>query len=410
MSNDEYVKAIMSNNLPKLKAIIHSLTNVSEAKYQINLTEYQRANNYDNYNYGRQRNDDDRIDDDVPSNGLTLLHVAAFYNSLECFRFLEINNYIDIKKESTSGFYPLHYACRSGSYEVAMYILTKDPSQARKQVEGSSVQLLYCATVGGDPEIMAELFKNGATMTSGLNDEPSLTKKAIGVHNIEILQILLKNQKKKNSNQDNSEFTPAMNAIIAHNPDALDAVYRHKADIKAFVTDSKGDSISMFSLICSLDTQKVFKHLLIKYLKEARTECIEPPKNHPQSGVCHWACQYCDIDVAELMFQTVGADPNRLDHERRLGPHCLTLKKGPDVIKMLNFLIDKGLKINLPNSKSLLECFITVISPNYEAIEFLIDNGANYNVRHSSKNMSLYDFVKSGNNTKMKKAFKIIPK
>lgn len=65
----------------------------------------------------------------LPFEYLTLLHVAAFFDYLEVFVFLEsLGLPLDIK--SAALYSPLHYACLSGSLEICTYILKKDPKEA----------------------------------------------------------------------------------------------------------------------------------------------------------------------------------------------------------------------------------------------------------------------------------------
>jgi ankyrin repeat protein len=96
---------------------------------------------------------------------LAPLHIAAFYNSLECFVFLLDNTSyeLDISQTSAEDYHPLHYAVYGGAYEVVSYILSKKPDEARVIIarEGAK-NLLYLAIKSGDHRIMKLLLDCGA--------------------------------------------------------------------------------------------------------------------------------------------------------------------------------------------------------------------------------------------------------
>ncbi|KAK8864976.1 hypothetical protein M9Y10_010503 [Tritrichomonas musculus] len=407
---DRLVKMVSLNDLVSLRSYLNRNVhfNVGEANFSY---ESETHKSFDR-NARNRRNDDDQQEEDLPNTGLTLLHIAAYYNALECFRYLQLEKKLGLSRKSAGDFLPLHYACRTGSYEVALYILTSEPSQATYQVSGGgNLQLLYCATVGGDPQILEALFYGGAKMTNtAINNEKKLIEKAIGVHNREILTILLDHPAQKGKNT--PEMTTAMRAVICHNPEALGIIYR-KGDALVHFTDKFGYH-SLISLICEMDPGKSFKKILLQILTDVAENEIEPPVKGGlmyQSGVCHWACMYYDLEVARKMFKTKGFLPNRLDNEHKTGAARLAERKGKEVIEILDLLITQhDFNINARENESyptLLESFASAINANYEAIQFLIASGARTDVKHSKKNMTLYDFVKGGKNIKLKKAFGI---
>ena len=156
------------------------------------------------------------------------------------------------------------------------------------------------------------------------------------------------------------------------------------------------------------------KKMLLQILDDVAENEIEPPVNGGliyQSGVCHWACMYYDVEVARKMFKTKGFLPNRLDDEHKTGAARLAERKGKEVIEILELLITQyDFNINARENESyptLLESFASAINAKYEAIQFLIASGARTDVKHSKKNITLYEFVKGGKNIKLKKAFGI---
>ena len=57
---------------------------------------------------------------------LTLLHIAAMSDSLECFIFLIANDF-EFNIKNAKNYLPIHYACYFNSLEVVTYILSVHP-------------------------------------------------------------------------------------------------------------------------------------------------------------------------------------------------------------------------------------------------------------------------------------------
>ena len=253
-------------------------------------------------------------------------------------------------------------------------------------------------------------------MSDQWNKEEKLIAKGIGLHNREILSILMKNSTNKpNSRIDATQGTASMRAVINHNVDALEVLYRGKEDITPSFIDRSGFH-SLVSLVCETDVRKIFKNVFVRILKDAHDIQIDPPYNpgNNQAGVCHWACMYLDLEIAELMFKTPNIQINRLDRENKTGAAKLIEKKDKDVVPMLEFLVNHGFDVNTRKDAScptLLESFLTAITKNYEAIKFLVANKADINAIHSrqtdkkGQKMRLIDFVKEKGDMKVKKIF-----
>ena len=64
----------------------------------------------------------------LPSDYISLLHIAAYCDSLESFIFLN-NIGISIDQKSVNSYLSIHYACLSESYEIVAYILSIDSHQ-----------------------------------------------------------------------------------------------------------------------------------------------------------------------------------------------------------------------------------------------------------------------------------------
>lgn len=90
-----------------------------------------------------------------PNEKCTILHYAAFYNSLDIFKYLENEKKLPLRIPSELGLLPLHYACAHGSSDVALYILGKDPEQAKIDFDNKDIpSLLYLSIRGKKSDVL----------------------------------------------------------------------------------------------------------------------------------------------------------------------------------------------------------------------------------------------------------------
>lgn len=61
----------------------------------------------------------------LPTSGLPLIHIAAYYDATELFFYL-LELGFSIRELSAHNYLPIHYACEGNSKEVAFYILNND--------------------------------------------------------------------------------------------------------------------------------------------------------------------------------------------------------------------------------------------------------------------------------------------
>lgn len=350
---------------------------------------------------GSEGNNESRI----PEDGLTLLHVAAYYDSFECFAYLHLERKIPLRQPSSHSFLPLHYACWNGSTEVALYILTNDPTEAQYIVEGANeLQLLNCSLIGGDIEIVKELLEKGAKY-----DQQTLINKAICLRRADFLKLIYQNLQ-------NSRFTSdtplTVKAVFEHSPESLEIFYNGKEDIISKIPNKPNQNL--ISLICDFDHSKKFKNILInRILKDAKDLNLEPT-NPSIPGICHWACLYSDVDTAKAMFKLPGFDINRIG-DGKTGPSEMSNKRGKEILEMIELLIDNGFEINNTHDgkvPTLLESFVFISVPNYEAIKFLLNKGADVDAKvinpanNKGNNISIFQYVMKSLNQRLKRLFK----
>ena len=395
---DSFLNAIQSSDIGTFKNLVNSVNDIQNG-----------------FSLAKCDLHEDIDDETLPTSDLSLLHVAAYYNSLECFQYLYKEKQLPLRLQSQKGYLPLHYACYNGSTEVALYILNEDPEAPANQ-DKKKLSFLYCAVLGHDKTIVEELLKKGDKLSSPLNDEYTIILKAIGLHNTEILSILFPLRNKDyESIYHNDRSSYSMAAVLSHDVHALELVYCKEDLNHTLIIRSK--FISLISTITEVDQRHEFKDILLKILDDAKDTCIEPPEELQfQSGVCHWACNYGDVDVARKMLQTKDVKINRFNMEHRTGAFKLIERKNSQTIEMLRLLIENGFDVNARYDEkcpTLLEGFLVAISKNYEAIKFLVDSGADVNAFHSKATkmdgqpITLYEFVKEKEDKKIKEIFNI---
>lgn len=119
---------------------------------------------------------------------LSLMHIAAFYDSLDCL--IELQNVgCTILDRSANSELPIHYACYNGSLEVACYIFAVNPGQARVNVENVMSQICLAALCG-HVGILQLLIDNGANISSQTISMKDPMYCALSSRNIEFAKLL----------------------------------------------------------------------------------------------------------------------------------------------------------------------------------------------------------------------------
>lgn len=289
------------------------------------------------------------------------------------FCYLQKRKKLSLRIESASSLYPLHYACWNSSTEVALYILTQDLEQAKIIVEGAGeFQFLYCGIAGNNFEIVQTLMDKGCELDKQPMNEYIPIQKVIGVQNSDILALLYQKYKKNEISYNQL----VIESVINNNEVALEMFYQGKSDI--IYSSIEYPFVCLIGLIYNQDyEQKKFKHMLLKILNDAKDMNVEPT-NELFDGPAQWACVYLDVDVANLLINNPYFNK---DHYFNGKPALQKLvnKIDDSVIPIMKMLFDKGYDLNQTknNSPTILEFFITAITLNIKAIEFIINNGAN---------------------------------
>lgn len=358
----------------------------------------------------RRGNQRDEPIENFRDDTVTLLHIAAFYDSLECFVYLHKILGLRLAYESTREYLPLHYACYKGSREIVAYILKEDPDQAALLPKNINHHFLYFAVYGGDPVILEELFKHGADLSKPQNKADDPIGKSIDIANIECLKVLLFHEKQK---QNGNNRTHAMLAALNCHPKALEILINSPEDLSYFSPNDE----SVMSLMFKYSNGGIFKDVIIELLTKYPDVRIEPPDDKKMDGVCHWICKMCDPQVAELMVRTEDVFINRVDSQGHTGPYYLSIRKDSKdednqiSIEILKILIGNDFDVNYRANlkcETILESFVRAMKVRYKIIEFLLSNGADPHVPTTKNNrITIFQEVMSDKvrDDKLKKIF-----
>ncbi|KAK8881916.1 hypothetical protein M9Y10_044554 [Tritrichomonas musculus] len=385
-SNQDLINAIINNDVTALSNC--GSGNLSGSNFSITL-EQQRLIFPDSESLS------------IPMLNIRLLDVAAFYDSIECFIYLQHVRGLDINDTNGEGYLPLHYACFGGACETALYILSIAKRQATTKPQPEQQSLLYCAVVGRNAVILDELFSCGARFSDLRSSQQKLlVEKAIGMNNKPVLDRLFDAMTNELDMIDlqNKILEPCKECIITYNLDALKTLYNGKIDIMPS-SDGSENLLSLVSLICHNDVDKYFKEFLIQILNEVKGFKIDPieRENIFDEGVCHWACRYKDLEIAQMLLDTPKYNINRFDRAYKTGAAYLADDNTIESLEILKLLISKGLDVNAfhEGEPTLLQYFVSAVFPNYNAIKILLDNNANPNAIHTKCNCTITEFVRN---------------
>ncbi|KAH0788828.1 ankyrin repeat protein [Histomonas meleagridis] len=368
----EVVKAVIENDVGRLNAILQGMK----------PHEYTQSN----YSFPRELFEDNPTSSSssfyympLPISNVTLLHIAAYCDSLDVFIYLcSISPNFNTRTTTANSYHPLHYACSSAAYEVAFYILSIDPTEAT-QTPSVEYHFIYLASDSGDPDILNLLFSNGADINSPANKRNGSVSQAVRRQNIECLRILIKKGSKET--RDQRDYTPLMLAITNYQFEAVPILLDSGEDPEYFAPDGK----SALFLSCFTDNVDVVRLLCEKM----RVVDIDPQKN--AKGLIHYACMSYDPEIVKIVL-TKNIEINRMDEEGRLGPWYLAdMAKEEDIIQILEMLVDKGLNLNLvknlgheKNSDPLLGSFVIAIKKMMNVMEWMLVHGADPNMKMQS--------------------------
>lgn len=316
--------------------------------------------------------------------GITLLHIAAYFNSLECFLYLLYNERMSIDVVDSIGRKPINFAALGASTDVFSFILNYYSANNRLQDFFSSnldisppsvMNICYQACHGGSAEILQCLEHSGFDFTTFAKKCKPIYNSCIDAsikrNKAEALKFML-NFSATHSIFEQEEKTPIMIAIINRYFDAIPLLI-DVCDVNHITSDYK----NALYYACFYRVKDVVKFLL-QHMKT-----IDIPANIKAKAAVHWICMCKDLEIAQLVLER-GIDVNRVDEHDLIGPSDLVIADKKDEIiclDILKLLIKHGLKVNfhVQGQSSLLEMFLVNLNPSHLIVDYLLSIGADAN-------------------------------
>jgi ankyrin repeat protein len=269
----------------------------------------------------------------LPSNNLTLLHLCAVFDALECFICLSqrksVSNLLRIR--SGASYTPLHYACQYGSLEVAHYILACDREQ--RFLGEHQIPLLTLAAEAPAPRIVKLLLAGVTEPPAGFDDAAKL---ALRNHDYETLGLL-----NPFLNRANSVGVPLLvTAVRQHAWDTIERLLELGCD--------PANSDKMGELPLELAVLGGAEPAILRLICN-KSVSIDVPSGRTGGGPVHWLCRRGSLDVADLLL-SYKIVLDGLDERGNVGPVRLFSYQDEGLaIQIMERLLKAGFDINAPS-------------------------------------------------------------
>jgi ankyrin repeat protein len=308
--------------------------------------------------------------------GLTLMHIAAMSDSLECFIYLMKNTHFDFTVLSADEFTPMHYACCFKSIEIISYIieLSKYKTEYADKLQRLYLEdaerkgeksLMKLATSALSIDIIKLLFDSGYKLTPEVRVH--CINIAVNTKSVDVLNILLQNSSGKDS-------SPLITAISNNNLEAIPILIESNCNLQyctsnfttALSAACKQSSVSVVKMLCDKMTDVDINPVL------------------KVDAACHWICISGSPEIARIILAH-DIDVNRLNADNKT---CVSLMKTvipeEDDIEILEMLLEKGFNIN-HTPISPLTNYVTGIKKKPKVVAWFIENGFNLNAKVNNK-------------------------
>ncbi|EAY09412.1 hypothetical protein TVAG_420340 [Trichomonas vaginalis G3] len=355
---DEFVGYVLSNDYKSLKKKEKSIS--IDATYYIQLPTYSQNR----------------------EPGTSLLHLAAFANSLECVIML-LKRGFDIFKTDTLGRTPLNLAALGASVEVMSFILRIYAKENKLEelfrqcykLDNMETNLIISASNGGCVDIFRLFEIYGFKLYSFSKQSKTICdiciERLAKNSHIEALKYVL--DRIADDGISSNDKTPIMTAIINRNFEAAKVLIPH-SDLNKVTKDNK----TVLSYACFIGNAEMAKNLIPKI------DFIDIPKDVKSKGAAHWICQLKDVGVARMVLER-GIDVNRRDENNNPCVSDLIIRNSQadeeSAFEILKMLIQYGFDIHatVPEKPSILEIFVLNLSPQPQIIDYLLSLGADAN-------------------------------
>lgn len=359
-AQEHIVKAILDNDFAMFMKHIKSLhpENSNSIVRSANFNFPNEFSPFSPYKYVS-----DRLDGLLPMNNVTILHIAAFANSLEIFQYCVDILEIDVDSLSACEYGSIYYAVAGNAIEVFAYITLKTKILPAKY---KSNELIKCAVQSHCTQMLRMLlaFCNISNVVDG-----TLLDIAMGNKDYDTLKILMEIFVSEDNNK-----TILMHAITksSNDIDCVKMILKSGADPDVFY-----NGVSAFYLACEIGQNQiaalVAKYTNIfdiddKFEKQKRKKCI------------HYLCRLGDYDVMKYVLQKANIKVNAVDERGYVGPAYLLDRVGDnDFIRIMDLLIEYNFNINKSNSEMIPFIYFFLkksIKKSLTVLKYLIKNGA----------------------------------
>lgn len=360
----------------------------------------------------------------LPTTGLTLLHLAAYYDFFEAFLFFSGHDKLPICIKSASSFLPLHYAYARGSLEIICYILTQNPELVSKTTYDNfdDHSYLFYALESTNIRVLETLFNNGYNLNDSFNvkDVRIILEKMVSKRPYFIPYLLPKIIEVTNPRtKSDSSLSLIMLAIISNNFEAVKPLLEYGYDESLKSTSWNGETA--FDYACQ-KKQKGLVKLIISHMYHFG--------DNPRyaKSICYSLCELCSPSLVKYVlfdyyppdfdFQSSRPfiDILKCNLDKREPPLFALLKNQNTrkdnihkVIKIVQLFLQKGYPIDYqPEGKNtfLAETCLGLYPINekpLDLIQFLLEKGANPNSIIALKKVPLYQYLKKMSMTRGRK-------
>jgi ankyrin repeat protein len=303
----------------------------------------------------------------LPTDNLTLLHIAASCDALESFLVLQNHG---LSHQTLSGYsdLPIHYACLYGSLEVLTHILERDPAQI------SSQKLLLLAASSRCPNVIEILFAYGMPQF----DEVGPIDATLVNHDLRSLKLLLPHYVQSGRNSS----ALLTSAVLKGAREQLELL------LEAGETPTRFCQTSPLAIACFVQKPELLRCLVNKAFD------LDPPNDVRVKCGVHWMCESGSLEIAEILMEKA-IDVTRVDEKGRAGAYYLVDRVEEEVaVRMLEMMAKAGWDVNQGKITVLGE-YVGGIKPGVRPIEWLIDHGASLVGPSAIPGKSILDMIEA---------------
>ena len=350
MSNSKLYNIIKKNDIARLCQCADSGTFLDGFRYSL-----------DDYHHK---------DSPIPTIGLTLLHLAAYYDAYECLIFL-IENGRSPNILSSYMIPPLHYAIFGEASECTKTLLNlgADPNFV---VAYSGVTPLFLSARCKTADICKTLLKYGAKYSNTKNleeKELSPLREAIRFKRADIVSLLYESQ----FNRKMVDASILMDAISKRMYDCVELLLQNHCDPNF---KSKSGQ-SALTLACVARRADIVGQLL-SYGANSKTLFDQ------NKTFLHYAAASGDPEIIKMAIDT-GINVNALDKYGKLASFYVSNYTQLESIKCYKLLFDAGIDINaICNGMHIMSVILANKKTSPEVVSFLMKSGADLDLKLST--------------------------